>query len=95
MPRLVPHHSRAQKGKVHEIWRYTVHYSPVAPMMQFGVSKDGQVVHRARDLTRAMDWALDRTQEFYDKFTGAAHPAVAQARETLEQYGRFVNVAQA
>lgn len=84
-----PHHSRAQKGKVHMVWRYRIHYSPVAPRLQFGISKNGAVVHRSRDLTAAVDWALDRTQEFYNQFKGANHPAVAAARATLEQYGRL------
>lgn len=84
-----PHHSRAQRGRLHTIWNFTIHYSPVAPRLQFGVSKNGTVVHRARDLTSACAWALDRTQEFYNRCHDVVHPMVAQAREVLQQHGRI------
>lgn len=55
----------------------------------------GQVVHRSRNLTSAIDWALDRTQEFYDRYKRAGHAELTAAREVLDQHGRLLHVAQA
>jgi hypothetical protein len=96
MPRPAPPtHSRSHKGQVHQVWIYSIHYSPVAQNLQFGVSRDGEVRHRARNMARAVGWALDRAQEFYNKNRGRKHDLVRLARETLEQHGRLLDVAQA
>lgn len=96
MPGFNPHHSRTHRGRQYQVWRYLIHYSPVSPVLQFGISKDGQVVHRARDLPAAKKWAVDQVEAFYNRTKDVVHPLRDEMREVLEQYGRLTDaVAQA